>query len=371
MAKKNQDSEDIFKIPEDRELKFYVALRGDKTPREYIRIGKLIEALGFDRIYVYDDLMYRPSWPILNLIARNTEWIELGPCVVNGFYVHPAMIAENAVFLDETSDCRGVLGLGRGAFFDFLNMDNDEYRTRKGCEEAIHLVKRFFKKDSTPFAGDYFNANEKAVLRWEPPRSSIPIVLGSWNDKMAVIAGQFCDELQIAESWNLNLLRELYQKFHSGFTQEKRSITPYFSIGGMSCISLDEKQAYHRAKRTMAVYLPYLKGVMSKSGFDVNTEAVKNIEYHSKLGQYEKAAPFISDYMVKTLSLSGNPTQVVDKLDHLISNVNIRGILFSPPYGTAARIDENLELIVDKVITPIKSKYIQNRDQSTATSAQS
>ncbi len=357
MANTNHDSDNLFKIPEDRELKFYVALRGDKSPKEYIRIGKLIEALGFDRIYVYDDLMYRPSWPILNLIARNTEWIELGPCVVNGFYVHPAMIAENIVFLDETSDCRGILGLGRGAFFDFLNIDNDEYRTRKGCEETIHLVRRFLNKDNKPFDGEFFNANEKAVLRWAPPRADIPIILGSWNDKMAVMAGRFCDELQVAESWNLKLLRELYQNFYSGINNENRVKMPYFSIGGMSCISLDEKQAYHRAKKTMAVYLPYLKGVMSKSGFDVNTETISKIEYHSKLGQYEQASPYISDYMVKTLSLSGNPTQVVEKLENLISQINIRGILFSPPYGTAPTIDANLELIVDRVITPIKKKY--------------
>lgn len=367
MVNRNHDSDNLFKIPDDRELKFYVALRGDKAPKDYIRIGKLIEALGFDRIYVYDDLMYRPSWPILNLIAQNTEWIELGPCVVNGFYVHPAMIAENIVFLDETSDCRGILGLGRGAFFDFLNMDNDEYRTRKGCEESIRLVRRFLNSDSAPFGGEFFHANEKAVLRWTPPRNDIPIIMGSWNDKMAVMAGQICDELQVAESWNLDLLKELYQNFYSGFRREKRAKMPYFSIGGMSCISLDEKQAYHRAKKTMAVYLPYLKGVMSKSGFDVNTDAIKKIEYYSKLGQYEEATPYISDYMVKALSLSGNPTQVTEKLDNLISSINIRGILFSPPYGTASTIDENLELIVDKVITPLKHKFKRNFNQRKAT----
>lgn len=357
MYKKNiETNEDNFP-PINRSLEFYVALRGNATPKEYIRIGKLIEALGFDRIYVYDDLMYRPSWPILALIAEHTERIELGPCVVNGFYSHPAMIAENTVFLDEVSEGRAVLGLGRGAFFDFLNMDNSEYTTRKGCEEAIQLVKRFFARSDIPFKGEFFEANEKAVLRWAPPRSDIPLVLGSWNEKMAFMAGKFCNEIQVAESWNLAFLEHLYTQLQLGAKANNCAESPYFSIGGMSCISPNEQQAYQRAKRTMAVYLPYLKGVMSKSGFDVNTEEIKQIEYYSKRGHYEEASFFISDYMVKTLSLSGSPEQVVGKLDYLISNLNIHGILFSPPYGTANTIDENLSLIVDQVISKIKLKF--------------
>ena len=84
-------------------LKFFVAFQTYEKPEEYIHMGKAVEALGFDRIYVYDDLMYRPSWPILNLVAHHTKNIELGPCVVNGRYMHPALIAMNIVFLEEFS----------------------------------------------------------------------------------------------------------------------------------------------------------------------------------------------------------------------------------------------------------------------------
>lgn len=349
-------------VSQKRPLKFYVALRGIHSPKECIRIGQLIEELGFDRVYVYDDLMYRPSWPALALMAEHTTRLELGPCVVNGFYTHPAMIAENAVFLDEISEQRAVIGIGRGAFFDFLNMDNAEPRTRIGCEETIQLVKRFLKKNNSPFQGQYFEANEKAVLRWDPPRADIPIVMGSWNEKMAFIAGKHCHELQVAEVWNLQYLEQLYLQLMSGAdTLESPEISPILTIGGMSCISLNEKDAYERAKRTMAVYLPYLKGVMSKSGFDVNTDRIKNIEYYSKLGRYEEASNYITDQMVKTLSLSGTPEIVIEKTEYLLSNLNIQGILFSPPYGTGKTIEENLELIVHQVISKLKPKFKQER----------
>ena len=334
-------------------------MRGNETPERYIHLGKFIESLGFDRIYVYDDLMYRPSWPALTLIAEHTNRVELGPCLVNGFYSHPAMIAENAVFLDEVAQGRAVLGLGRGAFFDFLNMDSSERTTRIGCQETIQLVKRFLNKDDTPFEGEFYEATEKAVLRWDPPQSDIPVIMGSWNEKMAYITGLYCDELQVAESWSADFLNVLYDQMHLGFKKRSEAgcSTPTFSIGGMSCISPVAHDAYQKAKRTMAVYLPYLKRIMSKSGFNVRTKNVKTIEFHSKRGRYEEAAGYISDDMVKTLSLSGTPDHVVKKLENLINVVNIHGILFSPPYGTADTVEANLELIVDQVISKVKKRF--------------
>jgi 5,10-methylenetetrahydromethanopterin reductase len=334
-----------------RRIKFYVALQGNKTPAEYIRLGKYIEKLGFHRLYVYDDLMYRPCWPILHIIAQHTKNIQLGPCLVNGFYCHPALIAENAVFLDEASQGRSVLGVGRGAFFDFLDLEYSEYDTRKGCEETLQLVRRFFTRCDTPFKGEFFSANEKAVLRWEPLRNDIPLILGSWNEKMAYLAGKYCSELQVAESWDQDYLEKLYTQLCHGAEAAGQSQVPYFSIGGISCISNDETAAFQKAKHSLAIYLPYLKGIMVNSGIDVNREDIKKIDTYSKKGQFEQAVPFISDDLVKSLSLSGTPVQVTEKLEYLINHIDIRGILFSPPYGIMNSIENNLRLIAEQVIS--------------------
>jgi 5,10-methylenetetrahydromethanopterin reductase len=342
------------KSTENNSVKFYVALQGNKTPEEYIRLGKHIEALGYDRIYVYDDLMYRPAWPILSLIAANTESIELGPCLVNGFYSHPAIIAENAAFLDEISGERAVLGIGRGAFFDYLNMNLSEHTTRNGCEETILLVKRFLTRSNAPFKGKFFEATEKAVLRWDPPRSDIPIVLGSWNTKMAYIAGKHCDEMQAAECWETEYISQLYGQLCLGAGEAGRPRPPYFSIGGITCISTDETAAVEKVKLTLAVYLPYLKGIMSKSGININKKNIKMIDLHSKTGRFHDSIPFIPDDVVHSLSLSGTPTRVTEKLEALLSSATIRGILLSPPYGTLDTIEDNLELIMEQVISKIK-----------------
>jgi 5,10-methylenetetrahydromethanopterin reductase len=343
-------------------VKFYVALQGDKHPGEYIRLGKRIEKMGFDRIYVYDDLMYRPSFPILNLIAANTKEIQLGPCLVNGFYRHPAIIAENAVFLDELSGGRSILGVGRGAFYDYLNIPHSEEITRQSCEETIQLVKRFISKSSEPFKGKYFEASEKAVLRWNPIRKDIPLVMGSWNEKMAYLAGKHCSELQVAESWDPDYLEPLFDQLMLGAKHAGRKDIPFFSIGGISCIAMDEKAAYQHAKRTLAVYLPYLKSIMATSGLDTESEAMIQIEHFSKQGKIADAMPFISDEIVDSLSLSGRPDKVKEKLLNVIDTGNIRGILFSPPYGALESIEDNLQLIMDKVVNKIRGQLDTGMD---------
>ncbi len=341
-------------------LKFYIALQGNKSPKEYIEISKVAEDLGFDRIYIYDDLMYKPSWPILNLIGEHTNNIQLGPCLVNGFYSHPALIAENITFLDELTNGRAILGVGRGAFFDFLEMPTSEEVTRKGCIETIQLVKRFLAQENTPFKGEHFSANENAVLRFTPIRKKIPIVLGSWNEKMALVAGEYCDELQVAASWDLTNLNELYNNLLKGTLNKNRDSVPAFSIGGMSCISNNKELSYSMVKDILSVYLPYLSKIVEKSGYDINSESFKQLVYYSKIGNYEKASSFISNELIENFSLSGTPSQAVEQLYKLNKTININGILFSPPFGTSDSIIENLELIKKQVISELLLKLKNN-----------
>ncbi len=335
-------------------LKFYIALQGCYTPNEYIRYGKLIEELGFDRIYVYDDLMFYPSYPILNLIAQHTSKIELGPCAVNGFYRHPAIIASNAAFLDVVSNGRSIIGIGRGAFFDFLNMNNDEKYTRKGFEESLFLMKHFCKqKYNSSFKGKIFSATKKAVLRVQPPMDPY-IVAATWNKKMAFLAGKFADELQLAEVFTASYFNKIYKSFKNGFSSNFENRKKYISIGGMTCVSDDKEKALEVAKNTVAIYMPYLKTILKNHDVDLDSKEIQKIDTLSKKGNYKKAARYITDDIVNLLSLSGTYVQVAKKIKSISEGHDIKGIMFSPPYGTEENFEKNIENIANKLIPLIK-----------------
>ncbi len=335
-------------------LKFYIALQGCFQPDEYIRYGKLIEDLGFDRIYVYDDLMFYPSYPILNLIAEHTSKIELGPCVVNGFYRHPAIIASNAAFLDAVSCGRSVLGLGRGAFFDFLNMNNDEKFTRKGFKESLMLIKHLFQFDKeNSFKGNIHNVTKKAVLRVSPPKNPY-FITATWNKKMAYLAGKYANELQLAEVFTNTYFEELYKSFRKGSMNNGEFKKPTISIGGMTCVSDDKEKAMEVARNTVAIYIPYLKTILKNHHIDLNSEEIRKIDHYSKKGNYKKAAKYISDEIVNMLSLTGNPEQLAIKIKNIGQGFGVRGIMFSPPYGTYDTVEKNIENIANKLIPLLK-----------------
>lgn len=332
-------------------IKFFVALRGEKHPSEYIRLAKFIEDLGYDRIYVYDDLMFYSSTQILTLIAEHTKKIELGPCLVNGYYRHPAIIAQEAAFLEEMAPGRSVLGIGRGAFFDFYNMENSEEHTRTGILETTQQVNRLLLGNTGELYGTKFQATGKAFLRVPKPARKVPIVIGSWNAKIAAIAGEHAEELQVAEVWNAPYLSELKNNFTGNIRTNGKKM---FNIGGMSCISNDIQKACHIAKDTAAIYIPYLNMLIQKYGYDPNSDYFQEIFEHSRNGDYKKSASLISDEIIQKVALVGTPEDIVERIRSLHDSIGIDGIMMSPPYG-AGTMEDDLELIMNKVVKVINS----------------
>lgn len=337
---------------ESDKLKFYVALQGNYAPKSYIKLAKKIEELGYDRIYVYDDLFYYPSIPILTLIAEHTRKIELGPCLLNGFYRHPAIITSNILALNEIAKNRVVLGLGRGAFFDFLGMDFTEENTRLAYEENTKMVKHFLALRKESFDGNYFKSNENAFLRI--PSSDIPLITGTWNEDMAYIAGKYCNEIQIADVWNVDYLNRLQNSFLIGNCETGLIENPTFSIGGICCVSKNEKKCKEQVTETLIVYLPYLTKILDRCNINYKQDDIDKIEQYSKSGNIKEAAKYVSDEMIDTLTIWGTPDQVVRKINKVIASVKVDSIMFSVPFGAYKTPERNLQLIKEEVIPFIK-----------------
>lgn len=334
-------------------LGFYIALQGCYSPEEYVHLGKTIEASDFDRIYVYDDLMFYPSFPILSLIAEHTSKIQIGPCLVNGFYRHPALIASNMAFLDAVSNGRAVLGLGRGAFFDFLKMRTSERYTRVAFKETLLLIRHFLEQKNTAFNGKIFSTTENAILRVAPPQKP-HIVTATWNSKMAYIGGKYSHEVQLAEVFTESYLDKITEAFTKGCNESLDVEPKYLSIGGMICVADDPSKAIDKAKKTLAIYIPYLKTILKNHKIDVKSSLIKKIDHESKHGRYLEASKLIPDDFVSILTLSGTPDEVAKRIKALITGRPIKGVMFSPPYSIFDSLEENIKYISNKLIPKLK-----------------
>jgi 5,10-methylenetetrahydromethanopterin reductase len=92
-----------------------VWLHAFSFPRRTAELARRVEEWGFTGLFVADSQNLNADvWIELALAAAATERIKIGPGVTNPVTRHPAVTASAAATLQEESDGRAVLGIGRG-----------------------------------------------------------------------------------------------------------------------------------------------------------------------------------------------------------------------------------------------------------------
>ncbi len=252
-----------------------IGFSGSKSLNEYITLAKIVDQYGFHTLSIFDDLMFKPAWPILTLMAHHTKQVRIGPSIANPYLIHPAVLAGNIALLDELSNGRAYLGIGRGAFLDFLNLKNPKPITT--VREAIGMIKRLLSGDATAYQGKIFQATEAATLQWTPPRPHIPIMVGTWGPKMCAMAGELADEVKAGPMWSVKYAHFMGEHIKKGAQSVGRDPNEVGLVfGPLTSISEDRETAKALARRTLAFYLPYLAPMPEKVG--VEPEEIERIK---------------------------------------------------------------------------------------------
>jgi len=326
-------------------VKFSVSLQGSLAMNEYIRLAQKVEEYDFDAISIYDDLMFKPVWPIVTLIAEHTERIDVGPAIVNPTLVHPAYHAGNLAELDEVSEKRAFLGIGRGAFMEFLKVDEPDQPIR-AVREAIELIEQLMRGDRTPFEGEVFQATREAFFRWDPPREEVPVIIGTWGPKMCQVAGENADGIKSDGLWNPDYVPILLENIEKGADNVDRDPEEIDVIAGPLCaVAEDREQAHETARRVLAVYLPYLSPMTEHAG--IPEEEIQNVRAAAEEGDFEKGASYISDRSIRNCSVSGTPEDLIPQIEAMVE-AGVDHVSFGHPLGPD--IDRALELLGEEVL---------------------
>ena len=228
-------------------------------------LATLVEQLGFHTLSIYDDLFFKPAWPILSIVAANTSTIRVGPAVVNPYLIHPAITAGNIALLDEISGGRAYLGIGKGAFLDFVGVETPTPIT--AVRETIDIVQRLLDGSMKGYKGDFFNIDESASFRWKPVKPKVPIVIGTWGQRMAELAGKVADEVKASPLWDAGYATQLLTYIHKGAVGAGRDINDVsLCLGVLTSVSEDAAEAREYARRALAIYLPHLSPMTEAVG---------------------------------------------------------------------------------------------------------
>ena len=163
-----------------------------RTPvREIGDVAREAEAMGFSTLWVWDTPIYtKDAYVALTVAAQATEKIRLGPGVSNPLTRHISVIANSIATLDDLSEGRVVLGMGRGApgsanAVGFPTESMARFRAR--LLDLRDLV-----------SGQEVKVGESGGYRVLSVERRIPIFLSVWGPRMIEMAGQLADGALIA-----------------------------------------------------------------------------------------------------------------------------------------------------------------------------
>jgi probable F420-dependent oxidoreductase len=121
-------------------MDFGFTLKPDHTVARTIALTRQAEDAGFGYGWLFDShVLWKEVYPLLTLMALNTERMRLGTCVTNPATREPTVTASVLATLDEISGGRMDLGIGRGD--SARRVLGKPPTTMKTLEEAIELIR--------------------------------------------------------------------------------------------------------------------------------------------------------------------------------------------------------------------------------------
>jgi probable F420-dependent oxidoreductase len=121
-------------------MDFGFTLKAEHDLGRTVELAKRAEANGFTYGWVFDShILWREPYVPLTLMAQGTERMRLGTCVTNPATREPSVTASTLGVLDEVSDGRMDLGIGRGD--SARRMIGKAPTTIKTLEEAIIAIR--------------------------------------------------------------------------------------------------------------------------------------------------------------------------------------------------------------------------------------
>lgn len=326
-------------------IKFSIGLQGSYPIRDYIDKAQRIEAYDFDEIHVYDDLMFKPTWPLLTLIGEHTSRIKVGPGIITPQIVHPCYHAGNLAELDELTGGRAVLGIARGAFWEFLGIDKQK-KPITMVREAIYIIRRLLAGDRSAFKGEVFTVTEELFFRFQPLRSEVPIFIGTWGPRMCQLAGEVADGVKSDGLWNPEYVKIIKENIAIGAARSGRDPSELEIIAGpLSSISRDREQARATARQVLAVYLPYLRPMTDVAG--IPEAEIERVREAAASGDFATGASHVSDLSIAKCSVTGTPEDVIQQIEEMV-DAGVSHVAFGHCLGPD--FDEALDLLGKQVL---------------------
>ena len=238
---------------------------------ELLDMARAIEDLGYDAIWVGEHLLYRwpdreprgpwEAWTLMSALAAVTSRVTIGPLVACAAFHNPALLAKQAVTIDEVAEGRFVLGLGAGwneTEFRAFGFPFDHRIAR--FEEAFTVIRALLRDGAIDFDGTYYQARDCELL--PRPRPGRPrLLIGSNGPRMLRIA------IPHVDAWN---------SWYTDTGNSPAGVVALRAVVNEACRDVDRDPA--AIERTVAIHVRLPGGRGRTSGDDSTADRIRPLE---------------------------------------------------------------------------------------------
>jgi probable F420-dependent oxidoreductase len=187
-------------------MQFGFTLKPEHDIERTLALTRQAEAAGFDYGWLFDShVLWRDPYPLLTLMAGASSRLRLGTCVTNPGTREPSVTASLLAELDEISDGRMDLGIGRGD--SARRVLGKPPITMAHTEEAIRVIRALVAGETITYEGT------DLVFPWTRGWT-LPVWVAGYGPMAIAMTGRVADGiiLQLADPdlvrWFVGQLRD-------------------------------------------------------------------------------------------------------------------------------------------------------------------
>lgn len=321
-----------------------IAFQTDKTPAQYIALAQLVNQYAFDAVTAYCDAPFQPSYGPLLLMAPHITRARLGPAAISPSRIHPLDIAAETALLAQLAQGGVYIGLARGAWLAEHGI-SELTPPLQAIRETIEVIRYLLAGKSGGYQGQIYQIAEHVAAPYPLPARKIPLLIGTWGQKLSMLAGELADEVKVGGSTNPALVPIIQKYIAAG---EQKAGRPVGSVGVvMGAVTVaddDRQQARFAARRSVALYLPVVAPLDPTA--NVEPELIECLRQHVNRQEYDEAARLISDDLLDRFAFAGNAGDLIQQAEKLFE-AGARRIEFGTPHGLKPEV--GIRILGEKV----------------------
>jgi len=321
-------------------MKTGVALQGVDPPDRFIEMCKLVESLGYGRLWITDSsLIARYVYVYLTLAAIHTR-LEIGTAVTNPLTRHPALAANAIATIGELNGGRVALGIGAGDR-PLLELGL-EPAPRRAVREMVAAVRGLTSGQAvTTSEGEHPAGGftlEQARLHAAPP-IPVPVYIAASGPKMLQLAGEIADGVIVLAGLFPEGVQYALDRIAEGAARSGRSAddldVTFFAYGSLSADSQHALEETRSIAAWFAQTAPHYCELLGMSAQLISSirEQYSGSEFH----QAAAAASLVPDDAVRALGLTGTVDDCRAKLA-MLCGLGVQHVTVFPLGGDRSRV---------------------------------